>query len=157
MAGRPDQGRREAGNGQPRSGRPEIIATKAVAWGLLDANPIASVKRSKIDNARAPRFLSPDEEARLRQALDDREERIRRERDSANAWRAERGYELLPDLRSAAFADHLKPLVLLSLHTGMRRGELFALTWQSVDLQGQPDHRTRRDGKERAHPSPAAE
>ena len=64
--------------------------TKAVAWGLLEANPIASVKRSKIDNARAPRFLSPDEEARLRQALDDRDERIRRERDAANAWRAER-------------------------------------------------------------------
>ncbi len=109
--------------------------TKAVAWGLLEANPIAAVKRSRIDNSRAPRFLSPDEEARLRKALDDREEGIRRERDSANAWRAERTYELLPDLRSAAFADHLKPLVLLSLNTGMRRGELFALAWPSVDLQ----------------------
>ncbi len=109
--------------------------TKAVAWGLLEANPIAAVKRSRIDNSRAPRFLSPDEEARLRKALDDREEGIRRERDSANAWRAKRTYELLPDLRSAAFADHLKPLVLLSLNTGMRRGELFALAWPSVDLQ----------------------
>src|SRR6266567_2179447 len=79
--------------------------TKAVAWGLLEANPIATVKRSRVDNSRAPRFLSPDEEARLRKALDDREEGIRRERDSANAWRAERTYELLPDLRSAAFAD----------------------------------------------------
>src|SRR5712691_12786832 len=109
--------------------------TKAVAWGLLEANPIAAVKRSRIDNSRAPRFLFPDEEARLRKALDDREEGIRRERDSANAWRAKRTYELLPDLRSAAFADHLKPLVLLSLNTGMRRGELFALAWPSVDLQ----------------------
>jgi integrase len=108
--------------------------TKAAAWGLIDANPIAGVKRSKIDAARSARFMSADEEARLRRALDDREERVRRERDSANAWRAERQYELLPDLRAGAFADYLKPLALVSLHTGMRRGELFALTWQSVDL-----------------------
>jgi hypothetical protein len=96
--------------------------TKAVAWGLLEASPIAGVKRSRIDAARSPRFLSAEEEARLRQALDDREERIRRERDSANAWRMARGYELLPDLRQCAFADYLKPLVFISLHTGMRRG-----------------------------------
>ena len=50
--------------------------TKAVGWGLIEANPIITVKPSKVDASRAPRFLSPDEEARLRQALDDREERI---------------------------------------------------------------------------------
>lgn len=70
----------------------------------------------------------------MRRALDDREERIRQERDSANAWRDDRQYELLPNLRTTAFADYLKPLVVVSLHTGLRRGELFALTWQSVDL-----------------------
>jgi integrase len=108
--------------------------TKAAAWGLIESNPIATVKRSRVDVLRAPRFLSADEETRLRRALDDREERVRCERDSANAWRAERGYDTFPDLRQCAFADHLKPIVLVSLHTGMRRGELFALTWQSVDL-----------------------
>jgi integrase len=108
--------------------------TKAVAWGVIEANPIASVKRSKTDGSRSARFLSADEEARLRRALDDREERIRRERDSANAWRDERQYEQLSDLRAGALANYLKPLVLVSLHTGARRGELFALTWQSVDL-----------------------
>jgi integrase len=107
---------------------------KAVAWGLLDANPIAAVKRSRTDDSRAPRFLSVAEEARLRRALDEREERIRAERDSANAWRAARGYELLPDLRRCAFADYLTPLVIVSLHTGMRRGELFKLRWPSVEL-----------------------
>ena len=58
------KGRRETSNGQPRPGRSEIVAARRrSAWGLLEANPIATVKRSKIDNARAPRFLSPDEEA----------------------------------------------------------------------------------------------
>jgi integrase len=107
---------------------------RAVGWGVLDANPIATVKRSKIDVSRSPRFLSTDEETRLRRALDDRQERICEARASANAWRAVRGYELLPDLRRGAFADHLKPLVIVSLNTGMRRGELFALTWESVDI-----------------------
>jgi integrase len=108
--------------------------TKAVVWELIDTNPIAGVKQARIDLRRAPRFLSPEEESRLRCALDDREERVRRRRDSANAWRAAREYEPLPDLRASAFVDYLKPLVLLSLHTGMRRGELFALAWRSVDL-----------------------
>jgi integrase len=107
---------------------------RAVTWGLLDASPIASVKRSKIDVSRSPRFLSVDEEAQLRHALDEREERLRCQRDSANQWRTVRGYKLLPDLRQCAFADHLQPLVIVSLNTGMRRGELFALTWESVDL-----------------------
>ena len=107
---------------------------KATAWGLLDAHPIASVKRSKVDSSPTVRFLSKEEELQLRLALDAREERIRHERDAANAWRAERQYPRLPNLRKAAFADHLKPLVLLSLHTGLRRGELFSLKWQYVDL-----------------------
>jgi integrase len=101
---------------------------------LLRANPIAGVKLSKIDVSRSPRFLLADEEARLRRALDDREEQLRRGRDSANAFRAVRRYRLLPDLRARAFADHLKPLVIVALNTGCRRGELFKLTWENVNL-----------------------
>jgi integrase len=134
--------------------------TKAVAWGLLEANPIAGVKRSRIDAARSPRFLSANEEQRLRRALDDREERIRQKRGSGNAWRSARGYPLLPNSRDAAFADHLKPLVILSLHTGMRRGELFALTWENVDLGAgrvTVPGATAKSGRTRQNAAPAAE
>lgn len=107
---------------------------RAVEWGYLDANPLARVKPVKTDDLGRPRFLSDDEEIRLRGALDDREERHRKARESANAWRSERDYPLMPDLRALPFVDHLKPIVLLALNTGMRRGEIFNLASEDVDL-----------------------
>lgn len=107
---------------------------RAVEWGYLDASPLAKMKLAKIDQHGVLRFLSEDEEIRLRDALDQREEKQRMGRDSANAWRSERGYPTKPDLRAAAFTDHLKPLVLVALNTGLRRGELFNLKWPDVDL-----------------------
>jgi len=81
------------------------------------------------------RCLSNDEYKRLLIALDEREERIRAERDTANLWRKSRGYTLYPDLRAVTYADHLKPMILISLNTGVRWGELTKLTWVCVDLE----------------------
>ncbi|OEO23508.1 integrase [Pseudomonas sp. J237] len=110
------------------------LLSRAVDWGVLQDHPLSKVRRLKVDQQSRVRFLSADESRRLREALDARQETIRAERDSANRWRVERSTEPLQDLRALAFVDHLKPLVLLSLNTGMRRGEVFNLTWADIDL-----------------------
>lgn len=109
---------------------------KAQQWGHLEAHPLKGLKPLKDDASARVRFLSPEEEERLMAALCGREEDLRAERDSANAWRRDRGYPELPDLRAVEFADYLRPMVLLSLNTGLRRGELFNLEWADVDLPG---------------------
>ncbi len=109
--------------------------TRAVEWGFLDAHPLkGKVKKAREDTSHI-RFLSPNELDRLFKALDAREDRIRKERHTANQWREERGRELLPALSDCMFADHLKPMVLLSLNTGLRRGELLKLEWTDIDLE----------------------
>lgn len=110
------------------------VFSRAVEWDYLPASPLEKVKQLKVDSIGRIRYLSKDEAKAIRDALDAREERIRAERDSANEWRTKRNREPLPDLRALAFADHLKPMVLLSLNTGMRRGELFGLRWPGVNL-----------------------
>ena len=110
------------------------LFSKAVEWEVLSSNPLEKIKPYKLDTNGVVRYLSKDENNRLMLALDAREERIRAERANANDWRKDRGYPLFPDLRTSAFADHLKPLVLISLNTGVRWGELSSLTWDSVDL-----------------------
>jgi integrase len=108
---------------------------RAVDWGIIPFSPLAKVKKSRVDDCLKVRYLSEAEERALREAIDAREERRRAERDSANGWRDERGYVQLPSLRSVVFTDHVKPLILLSINTGCRRGELFDLTWTNVDME----------------------
>jgi len=107
---------------------------KAIEWEVIDSHPLKKVKPIKTDDQAKIRYLAPEEEARLREALDRRETQLRAKRVSANEWRAERGYPLLPDLWRARYADHLKPMVLLSINTGMRRGEVFKLDWSNVNF-----------------------
>ena len=108
--------------------------SKAVEWGVVDTHPLAKVKQAKVDDNPIPRYLSSEESKRLYTALDRREERIRRDRANGNGWRADRGAPLLPDLTKVQYADHLKPMVLLSLNTGLRRGELFNLHWTDCNF-----------------------
>ena len=79
---------------------------RAVDWGLIETNPLKSLKQIKTDRQGVIRYLDAGEEQRLLESLD----------------------RLSPGRR-------LRPMVLVSLHTGLRWGELAALRWPDCDLQ----------------------
>ncbi len=110
------------------------VLTKAVEWETIPEHPLQKLKALKIDEIKKARYLSDDEEIALYQALQDRDEKLKQARARGNHHRELRGYELLPDLTQCAYADRMTPLVTLSLKTGMRRGELFDLEWEAIDL-----------------------
>jgi integrase len=108
------------------------VLRRAIRLGKLMDNPIRRVEKPRIDRRPKVRFFSEDEESRLRAALNTRDTEMREARESANAWREEREYELLPP--RLHFGDHVTPAVLLSMNTGLRRGELLALRWECIDF-----------------------
>ncbi|TEA58548.1 site-specific integrase [Pseudomonas sp. CH235] len=110
------------------------VFSRAVEWEYIDAHPMDRLKALKVDSMGLVRYLDAEETKRLREALDARQDEARTERESANKWRADRGKELMPSLLQVPFTDHLKPMVLVSLNTGMRRGELFDLKWSAVNF-----------------------
>lgn len=109
--------------------------SKAVLWGFIEKHPLEKLKLLKVDRSGKIRYLTQDEENRLRMAIQQRDESIKAKRASGNEWRKDRGYECLTDLKQAAFADHMTPMILLSINTGLRRGELFSLCWENVDFE----------------------
>lgn len=110
--------------------------SRAVEWGRLAAHPLATVKRAKGDDNSRVRYLTSDEEKALRDALKAREKQRRKSRDSGNEWCEARGGEGRPVWPKDGFTDHLMPIVLVAMNTGLRRGELFGLDWRSVNLPG---------------------
>ncbi|MBF0138628.1 MAG: site-specific integrase [Magnetococcus sp. DMHC-1] len=103
--------------------------------GVLSVHPLKGLKPLAVVDDERVRYLESDEEKRLLNALDAREEEIRKGRESHNAWLLQRGMEPLPNLEGKAFVDHLKPIVLLALHTGLRRGEILGLEWSAVNFK----------------------
>jgi integrase len=115
--------------------RVHAVLSKAVQWKkFIVQHPFKGLKQLKHDRSGRVRYLEEDEEECLREALRLREAKLREERDRFNKWRLARHKPSLP-LYNEYFVDHLQPLILLALNTGLRRGELFNLTWKDVNLR----------------------
>jgi integrase len=77
--------------------------SRAVEWGAIDSHDLSKVKTLTVDNSKV-RYLSKDEEARLRENL------------------------------KTCDTDFLEVIVILALNTGMRKGELLSLEWNHVNF-----------------------
>lgn len=111
------------------------LMSKAIEWEVIKENPLKNLKLFKVDRAPKVRYLSFDEERNLRHALFEREGQLKQERKRGNEWRQVRGYNLLPEYKEDELCDYLAPMVLISINTGLRQGELFHLTWEMIDLK----------------------
>jgi len=113
----------------------KAMLNRAVEWGVIDQNPLRVVK--PVPEAKSPivRYLTEEEETRLFASLDRRQAEMRNKRRKYNAWCIERGRAPFPWLDNLPYTDHLKPIVTLAMHTGLRRNELFTLRREHVDLE----------------------
>ena len=109
--------------------------SRAVDWSVLEVHPLATVKPSEVEQGGIVRYLEDVERERLFRAMDTRDRALRAKRRIANEWRRARGYVEIPEVSESDFADHLNPLVIVSLNTGLRQGELFSLEWSDVDFE----------------------
>lgn len=82
--------------------------SKAITWGYTKRNPVKEVKNLKEPPGRV-RYLELREIEALFKAID------RLPRGSGN---------------------YLRPIVLMALNTGMRKGEILNLKWRDLDLEG---------------------
>ena len=86
------------------------VLSKAVEWEVISENPLSRFKPLKLDDAARVRYLTDEEETRLKNALDIRESEIREKRRTTNEWRLKRGLEPKSNLEEMQYADYLKPI-----------------------------------------------
>jgi hypothetical protein len=101
---------------------------------LIERNPITKIKPLKeTDSEQKIRCLDAHDRERLFAVLDEREQGMRTARGGHNQWLADRGLDVMPDF-GGEFIDYFNPIVLVSLYTGARRGNVFGLQWRDIDF-----------------------
>ncbi|MCB1611082.1 MAG: site-specific integrase [Xanthomonadales bacterium] len=133
--------RRKAGVSVATTNRDLVVLksalSRALEWGLIDSHPLAKVKPSKDQHSGVVRYLGSEdagEEKRLRDALAKRDaEAIEARTRTVAGGRAQ--HDKLTVIPADGFADHLTPMVIVAMNTGLRRGELTKLIWSDVDLE----------------------
>jgi integrase len=111
--------------------------TLAVRWKIIEENPAGNGKdgvKVTVPEHHRVRYLNDDERKALLDALNERDQKRAAARRRNNERKLKRGETPLPEI--TGFADYLHPMVLLAMHTGLRRGEMFSLTWDNVELDG---------------------
>lgn len=110
------------------------VVSKATEHGVVKSNPLKGWKQLKVDTREKVRFLSDKEEDRLRDVLEKREADARQGRDNYNLWLQNRKKSLKPEITDQMYSDHIYPLIMLAIHTGLRPEELLSILWKDIDL-----------------------
>lgn len=119
----------------------QALLNRAVQDGTLAVNPIAGLKldppgqaeqrRIASDPGKDKRRLLTDEELRkIQQGLALSAVRLRAQRRSSR----QHGKPDLPDFDQLAYPHWFEPFCLLALHTGMRPGDIYSLTWTELSV-----------------------
>ncbi len=95
------------------------IMSIAVDKEYLEVHPLKRCKNLDTKDTPGNRYLLPEEEKRLRETLEVR-----------NKLKLK---QLAPG-DNRLYGDHIMPIVLVALNTGMRRGEIFQLRWENVSF-----------------------
>ncbi len=101
--------------------------------GLIPTNPLADVEKAREDKNRAIRAMTKEEEKAIEGVFTKRREDRVAEVAEINARRAAEGRKPIPAV--PRFLDYLQPMFVISVESGIRRGEAFSLTWSDVDLK----------------------
>lgn len=102
---------------------------RAIEWDKATENPCKKVKMFKENNKRL-RFLEKEEIRKLLEAID--------------------GLMLVNKHDQYI---HLKPIIIVALNTGMRKGEILGLKWRDIDIQRKTIHLSdTKNGEERYVP-----
>ena len=95
------------------------VFSLALEKEMINENPLKKVKNIKAPDNERMRHLSAKEETQLRDALRKRNAQLL--------------IHFVTD-HTPIYGDHIEPITLIALNTGMRRGEIFNLRWEQVNM-----------------------